>query len=74
MAAESILGVPAVWPTLLDDLYVSARRHAGARPGASESGGAWEPRGNTTNAGTSGAARRCTGEAYASRSGGLAAS
>jgi hypothetical protein len=66
VAAESILGVPAVWPALLDNLYVSTRRHTGARRRATESRDTWESLGHTTNARTADAARRCTAEAYGS--------
>ena len=44
MAAESVLGLPEVWPSLLDDVSVPARRHPGTRrsPRGSASIGARE--------------------------------
>jgi hypothetical protein len=64
VAAESVLGLPAVWPTLLDNLYVSAWRHAGALRHGTESSDAWNALCNAAIACPTDAARRCAGEAH----------
>jgi hypothetical protein len=64
VAAESVLGLPAVWPTLLDHLPISTRRHAGARRGGTEGSNARNALGNPTASCTPDAADRATGEAH----------
>ena len=64
MAAESVLGLPAVWPALLDNLSVSAWRRASTRRGGPKSGYAGNALCNPTASCTTAAADRGTGEAH----------